>query len=56
MKPEDPGNPEFRPVAHEKLPDADAAEDAKAQWKKRVAALKSFLSRADDRIGYRMTR
>jgi hypothetical protein len=30
-------------VAHEKLPDADVAETAKAQWKKRVAALKSLL-------------
>lgn len=30
-------------VAHERLPDAEAAETAKAQWKKRVAALKSYL-------------
>lgn len=30
-------------VAHERLPDADTADIAKAMWKKRVAALKSFL-------------
>jgi hypothetical protein len=30
-------------VAHERLPDAETAEMAKAQWKERVAALKSFL-------------
>jgi hypothetical protein len=32
-------------VAHEKLPDAEVAEVAKAQWKKRVAALKTFLEK-----------
>jgi uncharacterized protein YndB with AHSA1/START domain len=30
-------------VAHERLPDATAAEAAKAAWKKRVSALKAFL-------------
>jgi hypothetical protein len=30
-------------VAHERLPDADTAEVAKALWKKRLTALKSFL-------------
>jgi len=30
-------------VAHEKLPDTPAADAAKAAWKRRVAALKSFL-------------
>jgi hypothetical protein len=30
-------------VAHEKLPDAEVAEEAKAQWKRRVIALKAFL-------------
>lgn len=30
-------------VSHERLPDAGAAEAAKASWKKRVAALKTFL-------------
>jgi hypothetical protein len=30
-------------VAHERLPDADTAEIAKALWKKRLAALKTFL-------------
>jgi uncharacterized protein YndB with AHSA1/START domain len=30
-------------VAHEKLPDADEAETAKALWKERLAQLKSFL-------------
>lgn len=34
-------------VAHEKLPDLDAAEVAKALWKKRVAALKAFLESTD---------
>jgi hypothetical protein len=32
-------------VAHEKLPDAEVAEAAKALWKKRVGALKSFLEK-----------
>jgi hypothetical protein len=30
-------------VAHERLPDADEAEKAKASWKARLAYLKSFL-------------
>jgi hypothetical protein len=30
-------------VAHEKLPDADEAETAKASWRARLADLKSFL-------------
>jgi hypothetical protein len=30
-------------VAHERLPDASAAEQAKAAWKARLADLKSFL-------------
>jgi hypothetical protein len=30
-------------VTHERLPDAEAAEDAKAAWKRRVAALKAHL-------------
>jgi hypothetical protein len=30
-------------VAHEKLPDPDEAEAAKALWKERLAELKSFL-------------
>jgi len=30
-------------VSHERLPDETVAEVAKAQWKKRVAALKAFL-------------
>lgn len=30
-------------VAHERLPDAETAETAKARWKERVAALKSCL-------------
>lgn len=30
-------------VSHERLPDVGAAEAAKASWKRRVAALKSFL-------------
>lgn len=30
-------------VAHERLADAETAETVKAQWKKRVAALKSYL-------------
>jgi uncharacterized protein YndB with AHSA1/START domain len=34
-------------VAHERLPDADAAEAAKAAWKQRVAALKAFLESSD---------
>ena len=34
-------------VAHERLPDADAAEAAKALWKRRVGALKSFLEATD---------
>ena len=34
-------------VAHERLPDADAAETAKAAWKQRVVALKSFLESTD---------
>ena len=34
-------------VAHERLPDADSAETAKALWKSRVAALKSFLESTD---------
>ncbi len=35
-------------VAHERLPDADAGEAAKLAWKKRLAALKSFLEASDD--------
>ena len=35
-------------VAHERLPDADSAEAAKAAWKKRATALKSFLEATDD--------
>jgi len=34
-------------VAHERLPDSGAAEMAKALWKKRVAALKSFVESTD---------
>ena len=34
-------------VAHERLPDSDAAEMAKGLWKKRVAALKSLLESTD---------
>ena len=34
-------------VAHERLPDPDAAEAAKASWKKRLAALKSTLEATD---------
>jgi hypothetical protein len=34
-------------VSHERLPGADAAEIAKALWKKRVAALKGFLESTD---------
>jgi hypothetical protein len=34
-------------VAHERLPDADSAETAKALWKSRVAALKSILEETD---------
>jgi hypothetical protein len=34
-------------VSHERLPDADAAEIAKALWKKRVTALKAFLESTD---------
>ena len=34
-------------VAHERLPDADAADAAKAAWKKRVASLKAFLESTD---------
>jgi hypothetical protein len=34
-------------VSHERLPDAGTAETAKALWKKRVAALKSFLESTD---------
>jgi hypothetical protein len=30
-------------VSHERLPDADAAETAKASWKERLSTLKSFL-------------
>jgi hypothetical protein len=30
-------------VAHEKLPDPDEAEAAKAEWRKRLVDLKSFL-------------
>ncbi|MDQ3962954.1 MAG: hypothetical protein M3277_03450 [Actinomycetota bacterium] len=30
-------------IAHERLPDADEAETAKALWKQRLTALKSFL-------------
>jgi Domain of unknown function (DUF4287) len=30
-------------VAHEKLPDADEAETAKASWRERLAGLKAFL-------------
>jgi uncharacterized protein YndB with AHSA1/START domain len=35
-------------VAHERLPDAAAADAAKAAWKDRVAALKSFLEVTDE--------
>jgi uncharacterized protein YndB with AHSA1/START domain len=31
-------------IAHERLPDPDEAESAKALWRKRLAELKSFLS------------
>jgi hypothetical protein len=34
-------------VAHERLPDSAAADVAKALWKKRVSALKSFLEATD---------
>jgi hypothetical protein len=34
-------------VSHERLPDAGAADVAKALWKKRVAALKAFLESTD---------
>ena len=34
-------------VSHERLPDADAAEAAKAAWKDRLAALKAFLETTD---------
>ncbi len=34
-------------VAHERLPDADVAEAAKAAWKGRLAALKTFLEATD---------
>jgi len=34
-------------VAHERLPDPDEAETAKASWKERLAALKSFLESTD---------
>jgi len=34
-------------VAHERLPDPDAAEAAKAAWKPRLAALKAFLESTD---------
>jgi hypothetical protein len=30
-------------VAHERLPDPDEAETAKAAWRQRLVALKSFL-------------
>jgi hypothetical protein len=30
-------------VAHERLPDADAAETAKVAWKERLVALRYFL-------------
>jgi hypothetical protein len=30
-------------VAHERLPDADEAEAAKAQWRARLLELKTFL-------------
>ena len=34
-------------VAHERLPDADAGEAAKAAWKQRLGALKSLLEATD---------
>jgi hypothetical protein len=34
-------------VSHERLPDSDAGELAKAAWKKRLAALKAFLEPTD---------
>ena len=34
-------------VSHERLPDADAAEAAKAAWKKRLAALQGYLESTD---------
>ena len=34
-------------VSHERLPDADAAEAAKAAWKNRLAALKDLLESTD---------
>jgi hypothetical protein len=34
-------------VSHERLPDAGSGEDAKAAWKDRLAALKSFLESTD---------
>jgi Domain of unknown function (DUF4287) len=34
-------------VTHERLPDPDAADSAKADWKKRVASLKAFLESTD---------
>jgi hypothetical protein len=34
-------------VSHERLPDADAGEAAKADWKVRLSALKSFLESTD---------
>jgi hypothetical protein len=35
-------------VSHERLPDAGAADVAKALWKRQVAALKAFLESTDD--------
>lgn len=34
-------------VSHERLPDPDAAELAKAEWKQRLSALKAFLEATD---------
>ena len=33
-------------LAHQKLPDADAADEMKAYWRERVAALKTMLEGA----------
>ena len=35
-------------VTHERLPEPDVAESAKAAWKQRLAALKAFLESTDD--------